>query len=62
MGSLTQSALVDEDDRAALLAGFFLMAGHFFRFQSRICDSLRSRALPVGRWGLQRRDTRIFQT
>ena len=25
---LTQSAFVDEDDRTALLAGFFLIAGH----------------------------------
>ena len=62
MGPLTQSALVDEDDRTAFLAGFFLMAGHVFLFQLRICSSLRSRALPVGRWGLHPNATRIFQT
>ena len=59
---LTYSALVDEDDRAALLAGFFFMAGHCFLRQFRISSSLRSRARPVGRCGLQPSDTSSFQT
>ncbi len=49
MGPLAQSAFVDENDCAPLLAGFFLMPGQVFFFQVRICSSFRSRALPVGR-------------
>ena len=60
--SLAYSALVDEDDRAALLAGFFLMAGHCFFCHPRIASSLRSRARPVGRWGLQPSEISSFQT
>jgi hypothetical protein len=33
MRPLAQSAFVDEDDRAAFPAGFFLMAGQVFFFQ-----------------------------
>ena len=62
MGPLTQSAFVDEDDRAAFLAGFFLIAGHFLLRQLRICSSSRSRAFPIGRCGLHPNDTKIFQT
>ena len=62
MRLLTQSAFVDEDDRAVLFSGFFLMAGHLLHFQSRMASSLRSRALPTGRCGLQRSARRIFQT
>ena len=47
MRLLTQSAFVDEDDRAVLFSGFFLMAGHLLHFQSRMASSLRSRALPT---------------
>src|SRR5438477_1862378 len=53
MRPLAQSAFVDEDDRAPFSARFFLIAGHFFLFQLRISSSLRSRARPVGRCGLQ---------
>ena len=59
---LAYSALVDEDDRAALFAGFFLIAGHCLLCHSRIASSLRSRARPVGRWGLQPSETSSFQT
>ena len=31
--ALAQSAFVDEEDRAPFFLGFFLMAGHVFRFQ-----------------------------
>ena len=62
MRPLAQSAFVDEDDRAPFSARFFLIAGQFFLFQRRISSSLRSRARPVGRCGLQPRLTRIFQT
>ena len=62
MGLLTQSAFVDEDDRAALILGFFLVAGQVFRRQLRMASSLRSRALPTGRCGLQWSARRIFQT
>ena len=47
---LAQSACVDEDDRAPLGLGFFLISGHRFCFQHWIAASSRSRARPVGRW------------
>ena len=47
MRLLTQSAFVDEDDRAALFSGFFLMAGQVLRCQPRMASSLRSRARPT---------------
>ena len=50
---LAQSALVDEDDGTAFLAGFFLISGQCFCFHSRIRSSSRSSARPVGRWQLQ---------
>ncbi len=50
---LAQAAFVDEDQSATLLFGFFLIRGHSTRFQRAISSSLRSRALPVGRWQLQ---------
>src|SRR5437868_7377122 len=59
MRPLAQSAFVDEDDRAPFSARFFLIADHFFLFQVRISSSLRSRARPVGRCGLQPSLTRI---
>ena len=62
MRSLTQSAFVDEDDNAPLPVRFFFSSGHTFFFQLRICASLRSRARPSGRCGLQPKPTRIFQT
>jgi len=62
MRSLTQSAFVDEDEDTPLPARFFFSSGHTFFFQLRICCSLRSRARPCGRCGLQPRPTRIFQT
>jgi hypothetical protein len=43
MRSLAQSAFVDKDDRAPLLAGFFLMPGHVFLRQVRICSPHRFR-------------------
>jgi hypothetical protein len=62
MRALTQSAFVDEDDGTPFPAGFFLMAGQVLLFHVRICCSLRSRALPVGRCGLHPRPTSTFQT
>lgn len=62
MRSLTQSAFVDEDEDTPLPARFFFSSGHTFFFQLRICSSLRSRARPSGRCGLQPRPTRTFQT
>jgi len=62
MRSLTQSAFVDEDEDTLLPARFFFSSGHTFFFQLRICSSLRSRARPCGRCGLQPKPTRTFQT
>ena len=62
MRSLAQSAFVDEDQDTPLPERFFFRAGHTFFFQRRICSSLRSRACPSGRCGLQPRPTRSFQT
>jgi hypothetical protein len=59
---LRQSAFVEEDDRAALVLGFFLMLGQVLRCPLRIASSLRSRARPTGRCGLQFNARRIFQT
>ena len=60
MRLLTQSAFVDEDERTAFVLGFFLMRVQVLRFQVRICSSLRSRAFPTGRCGLQSSARRIF--
>src|SRR6266851_5372082 len=62
MRSLTQSAFIDEDEDTPFPARFFFSPGQTFFFQLRICSSLRSRARPSGRCGLQPRPTRIFQT
>lgn len=48
-----QSAFVDKDDGAPLLAGLFFKAGHSTRFQRRIAFSLRSTARRSGRWQLK---------
>jgi hypothetical protein len=53
MRAFTQSAFVYKDDRSRFPAGFFLRAGHWYRFQRRIASSSRSIALPTGRWQLQ---------
>jgi len=57
-----QSAFIDEDDRALLCLGFFLRAGQVVRFHVRIAFSLRSRAFPTGRCGLQLSACSNFQT
>ena len=49
MGALTQSTFVDQNDRAAWLAGFFLIPGHAFFFHCSIAAWSRSRARPTGR-------------
>lgn len=51
--TLTEAALVYEDDDPALFLGFFLSTGQIFSFQSRMANSFRSRARPAGRWQLQ---------
>ena|SRR5271157_2192935 len=48
VGTLAQSALVDEDDRAAFDFGLFFNSGQRF-FHRRIFSSSRSKARPVGR-------------
>ena len=45
--------LVDENDQTPFTAGFFLMAGHLWRFQWRIFSSSRSMARRDGRWQLK---------
>ena len=62
MRSLTQSAFVDEEEDTPFAARFFFSSGQTFFCQLRICSSLRSRARPSGRCGLQPRASRIFQT
>src|SRR5438270_2383565 len=62
VGPLAQPAFVDEDDRAPFFLGFFLMSGHVFRFQWSMVSSLRSRARPSGRCGLQFSCRNSFQT
>jgi len=62
VGSLTQPALVDEDDGPTFFASFFLMAGQRYLFQCRMASSSRSKARPVGRWQLQPNCPRILQT
>lgn len=51
-GAGAQSAFVDEDDSAPLLAGFFFKAGQVVRFHRRIALSSRSTARRSGRWQL----------
>jgi hypothetical protein len=46
---LAQTALVDKEQGAPFCFGFFLIRGHFTRFQWAISISLRSRARPMGR-------------
>src|SRR6266851_3988995 len=53
VGSLAQSALVDEDDGLARPAGFFLSWGQRYFFQRWMASSSRSSARPAGRWQLQ---------
>lgn len=52
VGARAQSALVDEDDRAAFSARFLLMAGHVRAFHAAIFASFRSTARRVGCWQL----------
>src|SRR5271157_1459566 len=49
MRTLAQSALVDEDDRAALVFGLFFNSGQRFCFHCWILTSSRSKARPAGR-------------
>src|SRR3954469_12701031 len=53
MRPLAQTTFVDEDDRPALVLGFFLISGQRLRFHSAIKSSLRSRARPTGCCTLQ---------
>src|SRR5664279_585885 len=48
VGTFAQSALVDEDDRAAFVFGLFFNSGQCFCFHRRIFSSSRSKARPVG--------------
>src|SRR5713226_3149270 len=62
MRSFAQSAFVDEDDRAPLAEGFFLIRGHATFFHWRIACSSRSSARPLGRWQVQLSLRRMRQT
>lgn len=62
MGTFGNPALVYENDGSALADGFFLRAGHLYRFQRRTASSSRSTAFLQGRWQLQPRRRRTFQT
>jgi hypothetical protein len=62
MRPLTQTAFVDEDDRAAFFRSFFLISGQRLRFHSSIKASLRSRARPTGCCTLQFNCRRMRQT
>src|ERR1700758_2816460 len=46
MGSLAQSAFIDEDDGTPFFSGFFLISGQRCRFHFRTFSSSRSRARP----------------
>ena len=50
---LAQPAFVEEDEGAALPAGFFLRRGQVLAFHPAIFASSRSRARPTGRCGLK---------
>src|SRR3974377_1011233 len=48
VGTLTQSALVDEDDGAAFVFGLFFNSGQAFCFPRPILSFLRPKAGPLG--------------
>jgi hypothetical protein len=60
--ALTQAALIHEHYGAALLTGFFFIAGHRTCFQRWIAGSFLWVARPVGRWQLHPKERRIRQT
>lgn len=62
MGTFRKSAFIYEDDGSVLPDGFFLTAGHVYRFQRRIASSSRSMALREGRWQLHPNSLSSFDT
>jgi len=62
MRTFGNSTLVYENDGSAFSDGFFLRAGHLYRFQRRMASSSRSTALPEGRWQLHPRWRSTLQT
>jgi hypothetical protein len=62
MGAFRDPAFVDKDYGSVLSEGFFLSAGHLYRFHRRIASSSRSMALPDGRWQLHPRLRSNLQT
>src|SRR5260370_26501023 len=62
MRPFVHSAFVDEDERAPLAEGFFLIRGQVTLCHCRIACSSRSSALPLGRWQLQLSLRRMRQT
>lgn len=60
--ALRDSTLIYKDDGSAFSEGFFLRAGHLYRFQRRMASSSRSMALPEGRWQLHPRIRSNLQT
>ena len=62
VGPLAQTTFVDEDDRPALLLGFFLISGQRRCCQSSIRASFRSNARPTGCCTLHRNCLKMRQT
>src|SRR5579863_9267720 len=62
MGSLAESAFIDEDDGLAPSGSVFFTLGHCTRFHCSMLSSLRSTARPTGRCTLHFSRLRIFQT
>jgi len=60
--SLAQAALVHKHYGTALLERFFFISGQRTRFQRWMAGSSRCVARPTGRWQLQPRERKIFQT
>lgn len=62
MRTLGNSAFVYKDDSSAFSDGFFLRAGHLYRFHRLMESSSRSMAFPEGRWQLHPRLRSNLQT
>ncbi len=62
VGQVAQSAFVDEDGSAPLLACLFFIPGHRASFHCWMATSFRWMARPVGRWQPHPRERRIRQT
>jgi hypothetical protein len=61
VGSLAETALVDEDNGLSSPGSVFFTLGQRARFQCSMLSSSRSSARPTGRWTLHFNRRRIFQ-